>query len=47
MDYETYPTTNGMNGHGHRSHVRNGHMDDYIVQEHIESMSAQLSSTRS
>ncbi|CAF1611590.1 unnamed protein product, partial [Adineta ricciae] len=46
MEYETYPATNGMNGHGHRSHARNGHMDDYIVHEHIESMSAQLSSTR-
>jgi hypothetical protein len=46
MDYEPYQTINSMNGHSHRSNSRGGGMDDYIVQEHIDSMNAQLSSTR-
>ncbi|CAF0764423.1 unnamed protein product [Rotaria sp. Silwood1] len=35
-----------MNGYSHRTHSRNGGMDDYMMQEHIDSMNAQLSSTR-
>ncbi|CAF0717653.1 unnamed protein product [Adineta steineri] len=46
MEYESYQMPNSMNGHGHRSHVRNGGMDEYMMQEHIESMNVQLSSTR-
>ena len=48
MDYEAFQTTNAMNGHGYRSHSRNGGggMDEYLMQEHIESMNVQLSSTR-
>lgn len=46
MEYESYPISHPMNGHGHRSHVRNGGMDDYMMHEHIESMNVQLSSTR-
>ena len=46
MEYETYQGSTSMNGHGHRTHSRNGGMEEYIMHEHIESMNAQLSSTR-
>ena len=50
MDYEAYHMSNGMNGQGYRSHSRTGvsgtGMNDYIVQEHLDSINAQLSSTR-
>lgn len=46
MDYEPYQIQNTMNGYSHRTHARNGGMDDYMMQEHIDSMNAQLSSTR-
>jgi hypothetical protein len=46
MEYEPYQMSNSMNGHGHRSHSRNGGMDEYIMQEHIDSMNVQFSSTR-
>jgi hypothetical protein len=46
MEYESYQMANAINGHGHRSHLRNGGMDEFMMQEHIESMNVQLSSTR-
>jgi hypothetical protein len=45
MDYESYQTTRSVNVHTYRSHSRTG-MDDYMVQEHLDSMNAQLNSTR-
>ncbi len=44
MDYELHPMSNSTNGH--RSHPRNGGGDGYILQEHIDTMNAQLNSTR-
>lgn len=46
MEYESYQMSSSVNGYGHRSHSRNGGMDEYMMQEHIDSMNAQLSSTR-
>ncbi|CAF3386211.1 unnamed protein product [Rotaria sp. Silwood1] len=46
MEYESYQMASSMNGYSHRTHSRNGGMDDYMMQEHIDSMNAQLSSTR-
>jgi hypothetical protein len=44
MDYESYQMSTSINGH--RSHSHNGGTDDYIIQEHIDTMNAQLSLTR-
>lgn len=49
MEYESYQMSNGQN---YRSHSRTGvtsgtsSMDDYLVQEHLNSINAQYSSTR-
>lgn len=49
MDYESYQMSNSVNSHVYRSHSRGPPapaVDDYVIQEHLDSMSAQLSSTR-
>ena len=46
MDYEPYQMSHASNDYSYRSHSRTGAMDHYVMHEHIESMSAQLSSTR-
>jgi len=49
MEYESYQMSNGQN---YRSHSRTGvtsgtsSMDDHLVQEHLNSINAQYSSTR-
>jgi hypothetical protein len=52
MDYESYQLSSAASGHAYRSNSRVGGggastgFDEYMMQEHIESMNAQLSSTR-
>ena len=46
MEYEPYQISSSVNGYNQCSYVRNGRMNDYMIQEHIDSMNAQLSSTR-